>query len=171
MTNMLRTYGTKDALLTLLGDMAKSALSVLIGRIILGEEGAYIAGLLCILGHIFPCYFKCKGGKGVVATATMVLFIDPIVFATLLAIFIIVVAISRYVSLASVICGFCYPAIVYIRMVALLEKPVFIPFFFAVLIGALLIYMHRENIKRLYNRQESKIVFSKKSKKAILNRF
>lgn len=69
MTNMFRTFGKKAGFLTLAGDADKALVSVLLGRLLLGEDGAYLAGLFCILGHIAPAYYRFKGGKGVVVTA------------------------------------------------------------------------------------------------------
>lgn len=64
MTNMIRVYGKKAGLLTLLGDSLKTSAVVLLGRFLAGESGAYIAGLFCVLGHIAPVWYKFKGEKG-----------------------------------------------------------------------------------------------------------
>ena len=117
MTNVLRTYGKGDAVLTLLGDMLKIAIAVFIARMLCGEEGAYLAGLFGIVGHILPIYYKFKGGKGVIAAATTILIIDWQIFLLLFGLFVIVVAISRYVSLGSVICGIAYPALVQTKII------------------------------------------------------
>lgn len=162
-TNMLRTFGKKAAALTFLGDMAKCAVSILVGRLLIGETGAYIAGMFCMLGHIFPCYFKFKGGKGVVCAATTILLVDPVIFAVLIVVFAIILLISRYVSLASIICGFIYPAVVFYRFklgaVALTTPFILIC---SVIIGFMVIVMHHENLKRLYRGRERKISFGKK---------
>lgn len=76
MTNMLRSYGKKAAVLTLLGDGLKAVVSSVIGYLALGVTGAYIAGLFCILGHMFPIYYHFQGGKGVVTTAVMILMLN-----------------------------------------------------------------------------------------------
>jgi glycerol-3-phosphate acyltransferase PlsY len=89
MTNMMRTYGKAAAGLTLLGDALKAVVSAVIGYISLGEYGAYIAGLFCILGHMFPIYYKFKGGKGVVTVAISILMCDPLVFLILFILFIL----------------------------------------------------------------------------------
>lgn len=164
-TNMLRTFGKGAAAKTFLGDMAKCAASVIIGRLLIGETGAYIAGMFCMLGHIFPCYFKFKGGKGVVCAATMILFVDPVIFAVLIVVFAVIVLISRYVSLGSIICGFIYPAVVFYRFKLGISSPA-TPFILicSVMIGFMIILMHRENLKRLYRGRERKISFGKKNK-------
>ena len=71
-TNVMRTYGKAAAIGTFAGDIAKTALSVLIGALLMGEDGAYMAGLGAIIGHIFPLYFHFRGGKGVACAAALV---------------------------------------------------------------------------------------------------
>lgn len=87
MTNMLRTYGKRDAAITLIGDALKAVVAVILGRILFGISGGYVAGLTCILGHAFPCYYKFKGGKGVVVTAATIAVIDWRIFLVLLGAF------------------------------------------------------------------------------------
>lgn len=157
MTNMLRTYGKSAAVFTLLGDALKSVVSVmLVGRMLGGEKGAYIAGLGCIIGHVFPVFFGFKGGKGVVVTAAMVLCLDPVVFALLFIIFAIIVAFTKYISLGSVMCMMVYPLVLY--RVSGGGFNVIIAFIIAILI----IILHRGNIKRIRLGTENKISFKKK---------
>ena len=89
-TNMLRTYGKKAAILTFSGDVLKTVVAVIVGRLCLGYLGAFIAGAFCILGHAYPIFFKFKGGKGVVCISTMCLLTNPGVFLIMLGIFLIV---------------------------------------------------------------------------------
>ena len=98
MTNMLRTYGKAAAGFTLLGDAAKAAVSVLIGTLLAGEAGAFIAGLCCVIGHSFPIYYGFKGGKGIVVSAVTILCLDPLTFLVLFLIFVIIVAIADLVG-------------------------------------------------------------------------
>ena len=159
MTNMLRTYGKGAAAGTLLCDLLKAVVAVWFGQFVFGYIGAYIAGLFSVLGHIFPIFFKFKGGKGVATTAAMVLAINPLAFAILFALFILIVATTKYVSLGSVICMFVYPVLTYY-----LGGQGFATLFsFAV--AAIVIFMHRSNIKRLMSGTENKISLSKKDKK------
>ena len=160
MTNMLRTYGKLAAAGTLLCDMLKASLSVWFGMLMFGYIGGYIAGFFCVLGHIFPIFFKFKGGKGVATTAAMVLTLDPLCFAILIVIFIIIVAATKYVSLGSVICCMAYPILTY----NLASWGQGFSVIFSFLVAAVVIFMHRENIKRLRNRTENKISFSQKNK-------
>jgi glycerol-3-phosphate acyltransferase PlsY len=174
---MLRVYGKKAALFTLLGDMLKTALSIALGACIYGVdnwtvvdrsmEGAYLAALFCVLGHIAPVYYKFRGGKGVLATATMALIITPLPFAILITLFIIIVAISKYVSLGSVCVASLYPVAVYacIRLFTEVEKvPVFL-IICTILLAITVVWCHRENLKRLANGTERKLSFGKKEKK------
>lgn len=163
-TNMLRNYGKKIAALTIIGDMAKVAVAILLARWIAGGElyAAHtillksFAGLFCVLGHIFPCYFNFKGGKGVATSGGMVLLIDWRVALILLAVFIIIVVLTKWVSLGSIIMAILYPVLMF-----LFYKSLWITMVAAVF-AVIVIVAHRGNIKKLLNGTESKISFSKK---------
>ncbi len=166
MTNMLRTFGKAAAAFTLLGDMAKAAVSVLIGSLLAGEAGAYIAGFLCVLGHSFPCFYGFKGGKGIVVTATMLLCLEPIVFLILFIIFVILVASTKFLSLGSIIGMLLYPLLLN-RMYPWLNNGTpegAIPAIISLLNAGLVIWLHRENIKRLMTGKENKFSLKKKDK-------
>lgn len=158
LTNMHRVYGKDGAIYTLVGDIAKQVVSVFIGSVVLGRYGAYLAGAFCMIGHILPVYYNFKGGKGVLTAATMILIIDPIIFAVLFVIFALVLLITRYVSLSSIIAAITYPAAI---TVAYGTAHAF-EMFFALFVGAVVIFMHRTNLYRLFNGQESKFSFRKK---------
>ncbi|HPE94607.1 MAG TPA: glycerol-3-phosphate 1-O-acyltransferase PlsY [Bacillota bacterium] len=163
-TNMLRNFGKKAAALTFLGDTLKAVAAVIIGRLLLGETGAYISGLFCILGHLFPCYFRFKGGKGVATAAAMILIIDPVIFAAVIVMFLLVLLITRYVSLSSIMAAFIYPAVMYFRYQLSGTYPPTLSFVCAITIAFLIIIMHRENIKRLFRGREPKLVLRKKNR-------
>lgn len=166
LTNMHRVYGKDGAILTLVGDIVKQILSVLIGALLMGRWGAYLAGGFCMLGHIFPVYYNFKGGKGVLTAATMILIIDPAIFVILFIVFALVLLITKYVSLSSIMAAFAYPA-----AIGAAYKPVhIIEISFALFVGALVIYMHRSNIYRIFNNEESKFSFKKKpDAQAVMN--
>ena len=165
-TNMLRTYGKKYAALTMLGDMLKVAVAIgiavlIFGRALFQENSALIksfAGFFCVLGHIFPVYFKFKGGKGVATAGGMVLLIDWRIGLILLAIFIITVAITRWVSLGSIIMAVLYPVLTYAFHRSWLLTLI------AVLFAVIVIAKHAENIRRIFRGTENKISFSKSGK-------
>lgn len=160
MTNMLRTYGKLAGISTLLCDMLKASVSVWLGIFVFNYFGGYMAGFFCMFGHIFPVFFKFKGGKGVATLAAMILTIDPICFVILFIIFVIIVACTKYISLGSVICCMLYPIITY----KLNSWNSGFAVIFSFLTAAIVIFMHRENIKRLQNHTENKLSFSKNKK-------
>ena len=157
-TNMLRTYGIKYAVLTLVLDMLKGAIAATLGFLIAHMVGAPVAGFFCVFGHMFPIYYRFKGGKGVATTGMVALMLDPWVFLVMLGVFVVITVGTRYVSLASVMCAFLYPLLLH----------AFIPGGWTVLMGLLttgfVVFMHRENIKRLLAGKESKVSFGKKKK-------
>ena len=163
MTNMMRTYGKKAAGLTLLGDALKAVVACLIGYVLIGSLGAYIAGLFCILGHIFPIFYRFKGGKGVVTTAVAILMCNPIVFVILLLIFVIIVLFTKYISLGSVVCVMLYPLLLDSINRIFTGQPT--PYvIFAMLTAIVVVVKHWGNIKRLAAGKESKFSFKKSVK-------
>lgn len=160
-TNMLRTYGNSKAALTLICDMLKCAVAIVIGSLLFSIEGADIAGLFCVVGHVFPCWHKFHGGKGVAVTAMVILMTSWPVFLILLAVFAIVVIGTKYVSLASVMASLLYPVLLS-SWNALVNESAQHNVLYAFLITVIVVFMHRENIKRILNKTESKISFGKK---------
>lgn len=173
-TNMLRTYGKKAAILTMAGDMLKAVIAVAFGYLVLNLSvtsadgtasasdplGAAIAGLFVMLGHIFPCFFKFKGGKGVATAAMVVLMINPISFVICMLVFVIIVAGSKFVSLGSIMGIILYPVVLNAF------APNRASNMFAIAMAMLVVWAHRENIKRLLAHKESKISFGKKKNAA-----
>ena len=98
MTNVMRNYGWLPALFTLLGDMFKCMLAMVVGTLGFGILGAYIAGLFCVLGHIAPVIYKFKGGKGVSSSAMFLLYVNPLAFLITLIIFVLIVLSTKYLS-------------------------------------------------------------------------
>lgn len=161
LTNMNRVYGGSAAALTFFGDVLKQVIAVFLGVLMFDQIGAYIAGLFCMLGHIAPVFYKFRGGKGVLTAATMVLLIDWQVFLVLLVTWVLVLLLSRYVSLASIMAAFAYPAVVYYAMITGIGRPEPFSMICAMFVGCVIIFMHRENIKRLFNNQENKFSFKR----------
>jgi glycerol-3-phosphate acyltransferase PlsY len=152
--------------------MLKSLLSVLFAALLFGfhyidgisiSEFCYVAGLFAVLGHVFPIYYGFKGGKGVLSTATVALVLAPIPFAILFALFVAIVAISKYVSLGSVCVATLFPVIVngYIK-VFLGGMPNGILSLSTIILAILVVWCHRENLKRISDRTERKLSFKKK---------
>ncbi len=178
MTNMLRTYGLGAAGLTLLGDILKTVLAIVVAGVLFGfgYAGAvsttpecYIAGLFTVMGHIFPLYYGFKGGKGVLATATVALVLSPVPFAILITVFVIMVWASKYVSLGSVTGAVLYPVAVngyFIVMFGQHSTPGIISLT-TILIAVIIVWKHWGNLQRISNRTERKISFKKKDKEVI----
>lgn len=171
-TNMLRNFGKKYAVMTIIGDMLKVAVAILIAYLvvkylghislskgssaqILGVDAKMFtksfAGLFCVIGHIFPCFFSFKGGKGVATAGGMVFMIDWRIAIILLAIFIITVAVTKYVSLGSIIMAVLYPVLIFVFYKSLPLTVISAVFTIIVVVA------HRDNIKKLINHTESKI--------------
>ncbi len=149
-TNVARVYGMKTGLLTLLGDMAKTALSALLGWLLAGPDGLAVACTACLLGHCFPLYFKFRGGKGVSVGACIALFLDWRMFLALAALFFLVFLLSRRVSLCSVCAALSYPGLYY-----LFDPALSLRFWLCCGIGLLVIFLHRGNILRLLKGEEA----------------
>lgn len=176
MTNMLRTFGKKAALFTLLGDLLKTALAVLFAGVLFGfhyvygismSDFCYVAGLFAVLGHVFPIYYKFKGGKGVLATSTMALILTPVPFAILLLLFIGIVWASKYVSLGSVCVATLYPVLAagYAEFLGMPTPGIMM--LSCILLAIFIVWCHRENLRRISERTERKISFGKGKKEKI----
>ena len=162
MTNMLRTYGKGPAAMTLLADALKAVVSILIGRLIWGIIGAYVAGLACMLGHVFPAFYKFKGGKGVVVAAVTIFMTNWKVALILMLFFVVLVAGTKYISLGSVMCALLYPLI----LPRMLGNAPQITILFSFGLMLIVVLKHSSNIKRLLNGTESKVSFTTKNKKS-----
>lgn len=160
MTNVMRTYGKKMAVITFAGDFLKAVIASLIGRLLLGYYGAMIAGFFCFVGHIFPCYYRFKGGKGVVTACAMIIMTDPIVALILFVLFVIIVALTKYISAGSVICLLVYPVLLHNIYSGFTGLPVLIAFG----MGLLCAFAHRENLKRIFKGEENRFTFKVKDK-------
>ncbi|MDC3101486.1 glycerol-3-phosphate 1-O-acyltransferase PlsY [Candidatus Pelagibacter sp.] len=147
-TNALRTGNKLIGYSTLILDVLKAVIPVLYVKINF-PEAVYIAALCAFIGHVFPVWLKFKGGKGV-ATYVGILFSLNIIFGLVFGIcWLIIFFISKYSSLASLIGSLSIP--VYILILEGLENV----FFYAIMF-ILIFFTHRENIKRLKNKEETK---------------
>lgn len=162
-TNVLRTFGKTAALAVVAGDFLKGVLACLIGRYVFGEInpgtgiflGEYFAGFFAVIGHNWPAYFGFKGGKGVMTSFAVILMFSPVAALICLGAFIVIVALTRYVSLGSML-----SAVLFLILAFILNEP--LPM---ILIGAamvaLIIIRHSANIKRLFAGNEKKLSFKK----------
>ena len=156
-TNMLRTYGKKMGALTLLLDVLKGVVTVwLVKELSDSITFAYFAGLFVILGHNFPVYFGFKGGKGVATSLGVVFVLDWKTGLIVAVIAILIMALTRYVSLGSICGGALFIIIEFVK--ALITGDISaVRLICTVLIGGLLIVRHHANIKRLLNGTENKL--------------
>ncbi|MGN0108161.1 MAG: glycerol-3-phosphate 1-O-acyltransferase PlsY [Hominilimicola sp.] len=166
-TNMLRTHGKKMGVLTLLLDVIKGIIAIIIAMIVDKNFGAntgilsYIAGVCVILGHNFPMYFGFKGGKGVATSLGVVLMLDWKVGLIVAVCAIAVMAVTRYVSLGSILGGAAYIVVEIVKAIVKGNHNI-VQLVCVVIIGGLLIARHHANIKRLLSGTENKLSFSKK---------
>ena len=171
LTNMLRTYGKGAAAITLIGDMLKTAVAILITAIVFGfnyNNGiclsgmCYLSGLCAVLGHVFPIFYGFKGGKGVLVTATMALILTPVIFLSLLIIFITVVVITGFVSLGSIVVAAFFPITVCLYSYFIGGALPTLTALCTIFLGLFVIWCHRANIKRLRDGNEKRISIGKR---------
>ena len=168
-TNMLRTHGKKMGVLTLLLDVLKGIIAIIIAMIVDKNIGAntgilsYIAGVCVVLGHNFTLYFGFKGGKGVATSLGVVLMLDWKVGLIVAVCAIAIMAVTRYVSLGSILGGAAYIVVEIVKAIVTKNYNV-IQLVCVVIIGGLLIARHHANIKRLLSGTENKLSFGKKEK-------
>jgi acyl phosphate:glycerol-3-phosphate acyltransferase len=152
-TNVMRSHGKVLGLLVALLDVAKGVAPVLLVRLVTADPRyAAAAGLAAILGHIFPLYYGFRGGKGVATTVGAFLVLAPAAMAVCLAVFVVVVAATRYVSLGSCLAVVLLPPAA--RLVSHSSSPVVLA---AALTAVVVIVKHVENLKRLSRGEERKL--------------
>ena len=158
-TNMLRVFGLKAGVITFIGDLIKGAGAVLLGRAIGGQEAAYCAALGVVIGHCWPVFFRFKGGKGVASSLGAAVLLNPLWGLVAGVAGIVVAAITRKISPAS-LTGFT----VYL-IIALIYGNTMWDKISAILLFAIVVYRHRENIARLIHGEES-AVFERRDKES-----
>ena len=163
-TNMLRSVGKKAAAITLVLDILKGVLAILIamaiGRIFENSNGALlvqVAGVAVILGHTFPIFFKFKGGKGV-ATSLGVLIMSNWQIGLICLVFaLILIALTQMVSVGSIAAAILYPV-----LTLFIPQNYIVPgnyLIYSIVLAVIIVFNHRENVKRLLSGTENKISF------------
>ncbi len=152
-TNTLRVLGVRLGILVLFCDMGKGVLAAYLGFLAGGHEVAALTAMVAILGHTFSVFIKFKGGKGVATAAGALIFLAPDVFFMAFCVWFLVAALTRYISLASVIgassvviFSLIFVENIYVRILL-------------VIFASYIIWKHRDNIKRLREGTEKKISF------------
>lgn len=161
-TNALRTFGFKAGLLTFLGDLLKGTIAVLVVIFVATQFdldvdlSKYIAALAVVCGHNWPVLLKFRGGKGVATTYGAMLAIAPLPTLFSMLFFIVIVIVTKYVSVASIFGVMLFPVLMYI-------KDDFSGVWITIILSFLVIYKHRENIKRLIQGNENRLDLKKKN--------
>ncbi len=173
-TNVIRTGGFKLGALTFLGDVLKGLFACIIGKTVFaivfekGEEwaiyGAFLCGIACMLGHVFPIFFQFKGGKGIATSVGIFMICCYPAILIGLAVFALSVFISKIVSVSSILSAITVVSFTmifsYINAPALFWPQALM----AIIMGVLVIAKHSDNIKRLLNGTEKKLTFRKDNK-------
>ncbi|OGC24924.1 acyl-phosphate glycerol 3-phosphate acyltransferase [candidate division WOR-1 bacterium RIFOXYB2_FULL_42_35] len=151
-TNVFRILGPVPGVIVFVLDMLKGYVSILLASQLIGDPWLIIAtGLIVILGHMFPLFLKFKGGRGVATGVGVLLGLSPLTFLIAMSTFVLVLFVTRYVSLSSMLATIVAAIIFFIT-----KKP--LPYLTIVVVGTLLIiWKHRPNIHRLLNKTEPKI--------------
>ena len=161
LTNFYRTFGGPLTAVVILTDVLKAVIAVLLGSWLLGFIdplfGKYWAGLFCLLGHMFPCMFHFKGGKGILSGGTIAIMIDWRIALVVWGGFLLLTILTRYVSLGSLWAGASFPFVTWYCY----PDPVIVVLGFAC--GGLVVWQHRANIKRLLSGTENKFSLHRKS--------
>lgn len=175
-TNALRTLGTKAGVITFLGDCFKCVFAVLAVRLLFGSSYPDMIRLLSIyaaagtiLGHNFPCYLKFRGGKGIAATAGLILSFDWRITLAALLVFAVTFAVTHYVSAGSLLvyAVFLLGTLLLGQMgsFAMPKEYLLEMYLIVILLTALAVWKHRENIGRLLAGKERKTYLGGKERK------
>ena len=168
LTNFYRTFGGPLTFGVILTDVLKAIVALVVGGWLLvghlpaglpGPQEAYSdywAGLFCLLGHMFPCMFQFKGGKGILSGGAVAIMIDWRIAVVVWGGFLILTALTRYVSLGSLWAGASFP---FISWYCYPQTPIIV---LAFCLGGLIVWKHRANIQRLLAGNENKLSFHRK---------
>ena len=165
-TNVLRTVGKKAALITLVCDILKGVVAILIailaGKIIKGLDNALLvqlAGVFVVIGHTFPVFFKFKGGKGIATSLGVLLTINWQIGLICLVFALVLIILTKMVSVGSIVAAILFPV-----LVIFINQNYIVPessnwsyLIFSIIIAILVIFNHRANVKRILNGTENKI--------------
>ena len=170
-TNMLRSVGKKAAVITLICDILKGVVSILIavlaGKIIKNLDNALLvqlAGIFVIIGHTFPVFFKFKGGKGIATALGVLLMINWQIGLICLIFALVLMALTKMVSVGSIAAAILFPI-----LVAFIDQNYIVPtsnsswsyLIFSIIVALLVIFNHRANVQRILNGTENRLSFKK----------
>lgn len=170
-TNMLRSVGKKAAVITLICDILKGVVSILIavlaGKIIKNLDNALLvqlAGIFVIIGHTFPVFFKFKGGKGIATALGVLLMINWQIGLICLIFALVLMALTKMVSVGSIAAAILFPI-----LVAFIDQNYIVQtsnsnwsyLVFSIIVALLVIFNHRANVQRILNGTENRLSFKK----------
>ena len=158
-TNVLRTLGWLPGALTLVGDCLKGYIACMLGRWLCGETGMLLGGFCAVVGHDYPVFMGFKGGKGIATSLAMILAIDPKLGLAHVALVFLVVAVTGYMSLGSILAALAFPTTVALFYTD--REPYLVHVGFAMAACCLAIYRHKGNIQRLLKHEENRLDFAK----------
>ena len=166
-TNMLRAVGKKAAILTLVCDILKGVVSILIaflvGKIVKDVDRALliqIAGILVVIGHTFPIFFGFKGGKGVATSFGVLLMVNWKIGFICLTFALVIIIASKMVSMGSIGAAILFPVLtIFINEHYIVSASGLKYFIFSLILAVFVIFNHRENVKRILNGTENKLSF------------
>ncbi len=150
-TNILRTFGKGAAGLVFLIDILKGVLAVLLCRVLGGAYGSFLGGFLAVVGHNYPVYFGFRGGKGIVTSLAVMLTVAPTEALCALVVAVVIIAVTRYVSLGSIVGSLLFGILALIRGDDLWFR------IFAAATALLAVLRHAGNIGRLVKGTERKL--------------
>jgi len=160
-TNVLRTVGKKAAALTLVCDVLKGVVAILLAMLaawiwdeVDPEALKYLAALMAIIGHTFPIYYGFRGGKGVATSLGAILVVNPQIGLICLVFALIIIIATKWVSLGSILAAILFPVLTIFMVDSFWAKVI------SIIMGLLVIFNHRTNLKRLREGTENKISFS-----------
>ena len=154
-TNVLRTLGWLPSVLTLLGDALKGLLAALLGLWLIGETGAYAAGLAAIIGHNWPVFYGFRGGKGIATSFGVILIVEPLLAPVLIVLQFLVLRLTGYMSVASAASAASFFVLTLIFRFGNWPEIIF-----GLILACLAFYTHRRNFARLRKGEEPKTEFS-----------
>lgn len=152
-TNVFRTLGKKSGAVAFSGDFLKGFISVILIKVFIGMDVAVICAVFAVIGHCYPIFLGFKGGKGVATTAGTIFALYPLIGFILFTTGILIIIISRIVSLASILAALMFP------IISLLFNTHEYFIIYSIALSLLVIYRHKSNISRLIAGRESKISF------------
>ncbi len=165
-TNMLRSVGKGAAVITLILDVLKGIVAILLAKYVIGNIASnvstavlvQVAGFFVVVGHTFPIFFGFKGGKGVATSLGVLLLIQPVIGGICLVFALLVMAITRMVSLGSIMAAILFPVLtIFINDNYIASDYTYVFFGFAM--AGLVIFNHRSNLKRIYRGEENRLSF------------